>query len=266
MSRLHVSRFGQDSNGPVLVLLHGWGSSSKIWQLCIPYLSEAMQILCVDLPGHGKSHAIKWDGSVDQALALLLEILPAQCSIIGWSLGGLLAQLYAQHNPQRVQNLMLIASTPKFTATRDWPNAMPVNTFAKFVKQYDESPETTVKQFHALQALHGASPKQIMHALQQAATDIQAQRPEKIRWGLSWLEEIDLRHACLAEKLPVYLLQGENDQVSSMQAAVDTAEIWDQLNLSKVSSAGHLPFISHQNQFIEQVKTMLASTGKSSRV
>ena len=85
MQKLNVIKFG---NGPELVLLHGWGSSSKIWQNCVKELSQMFRIWCVDLPGHGDSHAIKWDGRIEQGVELLAQALPNSCSIIGWSLGG----------------------------------------------------------------------------------------------------------------------------------------------------------------------------------
>ena len=64
------------------------------------------------------------------------EVLPEKCSIAGWSLGGLLAQKYLERFPQRVQSLMLIASTPKFIASADWPHAMPEKTFKNFLNQF----------------------------------------------------------------------------------------------------------------------------------
>lgn len=255
MSRLHVSKFGQTSNGPVLVLLHGWGSSSKIWQACIAELSSEFQLWCVDLPGHGNSHDIEWDESIDQGLELLANSLPPSCVLIAWSLGGVLAQLYLKQYPQRVRSLMLIASTPKFVASKDWPHAMPANTFTKFVKQYDASPQTTLKQFCALQALHSTASKRIMQALEQATSD---QHQDKIRWGLRWLQEMDLRDLCLPKDVPIVLLQGEIDQVSSVKAAEHTAEIWGHVRLCRLADASHVPFLSHSEQFIDQVKSMIA--------
>ncbi|QMU62107.1 MAG: alpha/beta fold hydrolase [Gammaproteobacteria bacterium] len=258
MSRLHVSKFGQANNGPVLALLHGWGSSSKIWQACIADLSKEFQLWCVDLPGHGHSHDIEWDESVDQGVELLANTLPPSCVLIAWSLGGMLAQLYLKQFPQRVQSLMLIASTPKFVASKEWPHAMPPNTFTRFVKQYDASPKTTLKQFCALQTLHSTAAKKSMQALEQASN----QHQDKIRWGLRWLKEIDLRDLCLSKNVPIVLLQGENDQVSSVRAAEHTAEIWGHLRICKITDAGHVPFLSHSEQFIDLVKSMFAQTEK----
>ena len=174
-----------------------------------------------------------------------------------------MAQLYLKHYPQRVQSLMLIASMPKFVASEDWPYAMSSHTFTKFVKQYDASPGATIKKFSALQALHSLSSKQIMRSLEQVALD---QQPEKICWGLRWLQEFDLRDIHLSKDVPIYLLQGENDQVAFVEAAEHTVEIWTQVKLHKIPNAGHAPFLSHPDQFIEQVKTMLSQTENNENV
>lgn len=261
MSRLHVSKFVHVDHAPVLVLLHGWASSSKIWQTCITELSKEFQVWCIDLPGHGQSLDVEWDESVEQGLQLLAEALPSRCSLIGWSLGGLFAQLYLQQYPQNDQNLMLIASTPKFMASANWPYGMPQDKFVSFLQQFDRSPQSTIKQFMALQALHDISSKRIVVALDQAASK---QNIHKLRWGLRWLEEIDLREADLSNFVDIQLLQGENDQVCLVQAAEHTAKIWNRISLCKVAKAGHLPFLSHPQQFITQVRLMKNITAKSS--
>ena len=261
MSKLHVSKFGRASNAPVLALLHGWGSSSKIWQSCIEKLAEDFQVWCIDLPGHGESQGVDWDESVDQGLSLLSQALPERCYLVGWSLGGLLAQLYVKQYPQRVQSLMLIASTPKFVAGLDWPHAMPKDKFANFLQQFNTSPKVVLKQFRALQVLHSVSSKEIMCMLEQAKSD---HYPKKIAWGLLWLQELDLREPCVTKDIPILLLQGENDQVSSVKAAQQTVELWKpkhkNLQLCIITDAGHTPFLSHPEQFHKQVKLMLSKT------
>ena len=81
---------------------------------------------------------------------------------------------------------------------------------------------------------------------------------ETIHWGLQWLQNIDLRKTSLAEAISIVLLQGENDQVSFLKAAEHTVEIWKHVQLHKIAQAGHVPFLSHPEQFVEQVDLMLA--------
>ena len=67
-----------------------------------------------------------------------------------------------------------------------------------------------------------------------------------------------MREARLSQNLQIYLLQGVKDQVSSVKAAEHTAEIWQHIRLYKIASAGHVPFLSHSEQFFDQVKSMYA--------
>ena len=50
--RLHY-RTGGD--GPPVLLLHGWPTSSALWRDCLPALSETNRVLALDLPGFGDS-------------------------------------------------------------------------------------------------------------------------------------------------------------------------------------------------------------------
>lgn len=254
MSTLHISKYTTGNQASVLVLLHGWGSSSKIWQPYIDELCKYFEIWCIDLPGHGESHMIEWDGSVEQGMQLLANVLPPVCSVVAWSLGGLWAQLYLQHFPERVQKLMLIASTPKFVASDDWLNGMPIVKFKLFNENYLSSPEKTLQQFIALQTLHGKYAKQCMQTLTRSAT---TKNFQNIAWGLSWLEEIDLRGMNYLKKNNICLLQGENDQVSSLAAAEDTAKICNNLELHNIAHASHVPFLSHPEIFIEHVFALI---------
>lgn len=249
MSKLHISKFGK---GPDLALLHGWGSSSKIWQTCVNDLSLKFRIWCVDLPGHGESHAVKWDYSVEQGVELLAQALPQTCSIIGWSLGGLIAQLFAKQFPQRVVKLMLIASTPKFIASAQWPHGMHKDTFLNFSQQYAKAPQQTLKQFCALQVLNTKSAKHTLSVLSDALSD-QQKHIEKIQWGMQWLQEIDLCTDATLSALPIEFLHGEKDQVLSILAAEQTVSVWENAKLERIANAGHAPFISHSNRFLQWI-------------
>lgn len=255
MSTLHVSKFGESKQAPVLVLLHGWGSSSKIWQPCIAQLRKDFQVWCVDLPGHGQSYSVSWDHSVEQGLGLLESVLPRNSFIVGWSLGGLFAQLFLQQNSERVQNMMLIASTPKFTASKNWPHGMAKETINSFTQKFSTSPQQTLKQFYLLQTLHSINAKKILQLLEQST---EVQFLQKIEWGLQWLKMIDLRESNIPSNIHIQILQGENDQVSSVEAAEDTKRLWKNASVQKISNAGHVPFLSHPQIFFEKAKLMLA--------
>ncbi len=250
---LHLTKVGQ---GPNLVLLHGWGSSSKVWQTLIKPLSRKFCVWCVDLPGHGESHSVNWDCSTKQGVELLAQYLPQTCSIVGWSLGGLLAQLYVNQIPHRVENLMLIGSTPKFTADISWSHGMQQDVFAAFCDQYTNFPEQTLQKFCALQVVDTDLSKHVLSILQNALSN-QHHHIKNIFWGLQWLQNIDLRDQPILCKVPIKLLHGDKDKVSSCFAAQQTTTIWKNTRLEKIANAGHAPFISHPESFLKLIEAWL---------
>lgn len=102
-------------DGPALVLIHGFSHSLESWEDLAAELDDQYRIIRFDLPGHGLTgpradKAYSVPETVDQVSALLDEIAPAQFSIGGNSLGGLIAWRYAADHADRVDQLILMDS------------------------------------------------------------------------------------------------------------------------------------------------------------
>jgi 3-oxoadipate enol-lactonase len=112
-----VRESGPDG-APRVLLLHGWALDSlAAWHRLIPALAGKARVLAVDLRGHGKSDRIRGRFSVedlaDDVAAVLDAVGPGRYTVVGYSLGGLVAQALARRHPARVERLVLAA-----TATR----------------------------------------------------------------------------------------------------------------------------------------------------
>jgi len=92
---LHVESVG---GGPPLVLLHGWAMHSGIWGPLVARLAKRFRVHAVDLPGHGHS-ALPGPFTLDGALAAASAAFRNErrpLTIVGWSLGGLVAMRWAR--------------------------------------------------------------------------------------------------------------------------------------------------------------------------
>ena len=128
MSRLHVETCGNDA-GPDLVLLHGWAMHSGVWDGVRERLAQQYRLHLVDLPGHGFSAALTGTGepaTLQHMAAAVAQVLPARSTVCGWSLGGQVAIKLALTllEPQRIEQLVLVSTTPSFVQREDWPWAM----------------------------------------------------------------------------------------------------------------------------------------------
>ena len=97
--------------GTSIVMLHGIGSSKDCWESVAHYLPGA-HLLAWDMPGYGTSHALNvgWPDADDYACALvgwLDQLGLGRCSLVGHSLGALIAARFSRRFPERVQQLVL---------------------------------------------------------------------------------------------------------------------------------------------------------------
>ena len=98
-----------------ILFLHGLGGSRQHWQQNLPALVEKFHVLAVDLPGYGDSSlpAVPEDSLLyffSDALSTFLDSLSiSQVHLVGHSMGGQLAMLFALEHPERVNQLVLAA-------------------------------------------------------------------------------------------------------------------------------------------------------------
>ncbi len=103
------------AGAPRVVLLHGWALDSlAAWHRVIPRLAGSLRVVAVDLRGHGKTDRVRERFTVedlaDDVAAVLAVLGPGRCTVVGYSLGGLVAQALARRHPAQVERLVLAAT------------------------------------------------------------------------------------------------------------------------------------------------------------
>ncbi len=238
MENLHVEVSG---DGPDLVLLHGWAMHSGIWGSWSRQLGEHFRVHAIDLPGHGWSESRPGNTLQDWSDAVL-GVAPQSAHWLGWSLGGLVAQYAACRQPDRIQKLVLMASTPCFVATEDWPDAVPTEIFDQFSQLLADDTEKTILRFLSLQLRGCESAGQLLKKLRQTITKRPMPSKESLRIGLTLLRESDLRGSVGCDRL--YFLLGGRDALVPASLPSRCSN-----QASKViEGAGHAPFLSHPDQ------------------
>jgi 3-oxoadipate enol-lactonase len=108
------------SGSPTVLLLHGLGADSTSWTLQIPALSQTgFRPVAPDAPGFGAS---PYDGrgwNIPRVAAQMADLLgglgSSPASIVGLSMGGVIAQQFALDFPQLTKKLVLVST---FTVLR----------------------------------------------------------------------------------------------------------------------------------------------------
>jgi 3-oxoadipate enol-lactonase len=131
IQRGDFSTYYEDTgSGEPLVLICGLGADLQIWRNLVPFLSKHFRVIALDNRGAGRSSApdepYTIPGMAADVIALLDHLQLAPVNLLGWSMGGVIAQSLAVAHPTRVKHLLLLA-------TLKAPDAMLRNGIANWV-------------------------------------------------------------------------------------------------------------------------------------
>ncbi|QPK65338.1 pimeloyl-ACP methyl ester esterase BioH [Methylomonas sp. LL1] len=253
MTQIHTETYGQ---GPVLVMIHGWAMHSGVWREFARRLAGHCQVICVDLPGHGRSEAIA-PYTLRQVSDALLKAIPVpKFTLLGWSLGATVAMDMADRYPERVKRLIVLAGNPHFVDKQDWPGvkADVLDGFAELLKG---DVQQTLVRFLALQVNGLSHGKQLLQTLKLAMQECPPPRSEVLLAGLRILKTSDMREFMLSNRLPVSMIVGDKDMLIPPASGLLLRRLNPGIDLHLLESAGHAPFLSHAEQLISVIGPMV---------
>ncbi|MFV8829336.1 alpha/beta fold hydrolase [Alkalihalobacterium sp. APHAB7] len=116
--RVHYEYYYQEQKvgKPVIVLIHGFVSSTYSFRHLIPYLAKHYSVLAIDLPGFGKSEKsnsffYSFHNYAHLILSLMTILKIEEVIATGHSMGGQVALYMAKIKPERVKKVVLLSSS-----------------------------------------------------------------------------------------------------------------------------------------------------------
>ncbi len=116
---MHVVEAGR-LGAPCLLLIHGSAGSTAWWDPVLPALAGACHVICVDLLGHGRSSSPASGYGIPaharRVGAVLDQLGAGRVTVIGHSMGCMVATALAEQRPDKVAALALIDMGPSLDA------------------------------------------------------------------------------------------------------------------------------------------------------
>jgi pimeloyl-[acyl-carrier protein] methyl ester esterase len=249
----HVEIIGQ---GKPLVLIHGWGMHGGVWQPLLKRLAKDYMLYIVDLPGMGNSRSVEPYHLYNLAEEVA-EVIPGVSDILGWSLGGLVAQNIASTQPDRVRRLVLVGTSPCFVEKSDWQAGIRADYFSDFSQSMDEDYKKTMIKFLTLQCMKAKNARDTIKQLRNSFDSKPAPTQKTLKQALHILLESDLRNESIKIRKPTLLIHGDRDTLAPVQAAHWMMQHLPKGFLRVISGAAHAPFLSHSDQFVEALEQFL---------
>ena len=212
-------------DGPPLVLVHGLSGSSRWWRRNIGALTPHWRVYVVDLIGFGASrtrHPFVLAEAAGYLAQWLDQLELPRASLVGHSMGGLIAAELAADAPARVDRLVLVD-----------PAALPL------------SPRLMIHALSLLRELRTLSPSFLPVLL----ADTLRAGPFTMWRAITALMLADLRPKLAQICAPTLVIWGERDALVPLAFAQQLAEHLRYEQLVVIKGAGHVPMWDRPQEF-----------------
>lgn len=253
--RLHVYEAGS-ANLPTALLIHGLGDEADTWRYVIAPLATHYHVVALDLPGFGRSDKLPRSYAVpflcDTVLELMDTLSIARATLMGNSLGAILAQFIGLEHAERVSSLVLIDGT--LLAHKQPLNLTTLLFLVPGIGEWlytrlRKSPQTA---FETLRSYYAD-----LDALPEADRDFLFQRVNERVWSddqrrayfsvlrslVGWVtrQQRDLKTRLARMQVPTLVIWGEQDQVMPVDNAYALVDAQPSAKLVVLLGVGHLP-------------------------
>ncbi len=250
-------------SAPALILLHGFGSSLQTWDAWSDMLSTRFRVVRFDLPGFGLTGPDPTNNYSDarslQILSALMDHLGIRrATLIGNSMGGRIAWLFAALHPERVDRLVLVSpdgfASPGLEYDKT-PSVPPIVRLLPYVL-----PRALLR---SSLAPAYADPSRLTEAVVTRYRDLMLAPGTRsaivARTGQTRLENpVPLLRRI---KAPTLLLWGERDAMIPFINAQDYLRFIPHARLAALPGLGHVPFEEQPDASLKPVLAFLDDPG-----
>ncbi|MDX3894435.1 alpha/beta hydrolase [Pusillimonas sp.] len=243
--------------GIPLIMLHGMGSTASIWLPQLEHFGRARLTVAWTMPGYRPEPAFaapSWEGLAASLRAMLDALEIGRAHILGHSIGGMIAQEFYHRHPQRVQSLILSATSSAFGSTdAAWKEAFlrqRTDALQPYERFADAAP-TLLDGF-----MNPATPSALRALAGLSASGIDKQRYFDI---MRLLVTFDRRADFQRIDVPVLLLAGEHDTQAPPKGMQRLAQSGANARFQELPALRHMANIESPGTFNQAVDAFLAA-------
>jgi esterase len=261
---LHYLDWGGD--GPPLVMLHGLIGHARTWDHTAAALSDRYRVLVPDQRGHGNSDWAPRYGvglMAEDLLAFLDALKLGEVTLMGLSMGGLVAFIFAASHPERVRDLIVLDIGPEIAA----PGARQVAASLAANRLFSSEDEA-VAQSRALnpRATKEALRHRVRHNLRplpDGTLTVKYDDALRERGAISDRSTAELWAAWRAVSCPILLVRGDDSDLFAVETAERMLTENARARLVGVPDCGHSITLDSPQGLLDAVTPWLAARAES---
>lgn len=248
-----------------VVFLHGWGMNQGIWHDFIKLFKQynTGNVKAIDLPGFGDNSNVSLKAyTVAQISSWLSAQLTKNTLLVGWSMGGLIAQHLINSRHPLVVGHVQIASTPKFEQSVDWPGIKP-QVLQSFLQQLTDDRNALLRRFITLQSLGVTGSKSLVKSMLANVSNYPQSSEYVLQQSLAFLTNTDLRASLnIPNSLPTLRIYGVLDALVPKSVIPQIQKLDPSSQTEIISKASHAPFVSHPEHCFQLIDSFIKNNFK----
>jgi pimeloyl-[acyl-carrier protein] methyl ester esterase len=154
---------------------------------------------------------------------------------------------------------VLVAATPRFVRDASWAHGLARAVVDEFALQLRRDYRELIRRFLALQARGDEKQVALLRQLRAAVFEHGEPDPAALDASLNVLTESDLRNIVGNISVPTLVIAGEYDRLTPPAASSWMAANIRDARLCLLKGAGHAPFLSHADEFLEELLAFLSA-------
>lgn len=250
---VHYEVFGR---GKPILLLHGWLGSWRYWMPTMESLADTYRTYALDFWGFGDTDKPGNRYSIDDYVRQLNDFLDglgiARISLVGHSLGGVVALRAALDYPQRVDKLVLV-DTPIHGAGLAAAVKLARNPFSRLVA----GPRTMVGLW--MRSLKKSS-EDWAQMYDEIVEDTNRQDEDAVQQSVEQMLTLDLRPSLQKLYTHTLVIHGEKDEfINSDQTDLFEGGETATAQVVVLPGCRHFPFLDEPSKFNRLLKDFLSS-------
>lgn len=253
---------GGPANAETIVMIHGFGANKDNWVRFGKFFTERYHVIALDLPGFGDSS--KPDASYDvgtqtERVAAFFKALGlSKVHLIGNSMGGHIAALYAARHPEQVLSVALLDNAGVTSPKK--------SELYEMLERGDPNPLVArdAKSFAKLVDFVFVQPPALPANLRRYMAEQASARSEQNDKVFKHLREryIPLEPELPKIQAPTLLLWGDKDRVLDVSSIEVMKPLLKKPSVVIMENCGHVPMIErpeetakHYQGFLDSVKS-----------
>jgi pimeloyl-ACP methyl ester carboxylesterase len=262
-------RISEKGSGPSVILLHGLGGSLEWWELNFHALSQKYRVIAFDFLGFGHSAKPKIRFSLDVASDFMLSFLDvlalSRVSLIGNSMGGLIALHTASKIPERIDKLILVDNAgfgSRLSLVLRLASVYPIGEFALATRNHFTARMFLSHLFYDSRKLPARFVDCVLRIFDLPRTA--EAFLEVLRFGVNLKGLRDNIWVSIVEKAPslphkTLIIWGAEDKITPLSQACTGKNLIKNSKLLVFEKCGHLPQMEWADNFNRSVVNFLES-------